>query len=73
MFDGSLNDRPSGEANPSWNQANGKQEWRQTYVPLHTFPVPLSGLGEKIPLSQRYRWTTGGLKGTDYVTPLMRR
>jgi hypothetical protein len=73
MFDGSLNDRPSGEANPSWNPANGKQEWRQTYVPLHTFPVPLDGLGSTTLLSQRYRWTTGGLKGTDYVTPIMRR
>jgi hypothetical protein len=73
MFDGSINARVSGEANPSWNPASGKQEWRQYYVPLHTFPVPLSGLGETTPLSQRYRWTTGGLKGTDYVTPLMRR
>lgn len=73
MFDGSINDRPSGEANPSWNSANGKQEWRQTYVPIHTFPVPLDGLGSTTLLSQRYRWTTGGLKGTDYVTPIMRR
>lgn len=73
MFDGSINARASGEANPSWNPGFGKQEWRQNYVPLHTFPVPLSGLGELTPLSQRYRWTTGGLKGTDYVAPIMRR
>ena len=73
MFDGSINDRPSGEANPSWNSSFGKTPWRQTYVPIHTFPVPLDGLGSTTLLSQRYRWTTGGLKGTDYVTPLMRR
>jgi hypothetical protein len=72
MFDGSINDRPSGEARPSWNAAIGKQEWRQTYVPLHTFPLPLGGLGDQTLLSQRYRWTLGGLKGIDYVPgPLM--
>jgi type II secretory pathway pseudopilin PulG len=73
MFDGSINDRPSGEANPSWNSALGKQEWRQTYVPIHTFPIPLDGLGSTTLLSQRYRWTTGGLKGTDYNSAIMRR
>ncbi len=73
MFDGSINDRPSGEAGPSWNSAMGKQEWRQTYIPLHTFPIPLSGLGETTPLSQRYRWTVGGLQGIDYGAPLMGR
>jgi hypothetical protein len=73
MFDGSINDRPSDEANPSWNSGNGKQEWRQTYVPIHTFPVPLDGLGSTTLLSQRYRWTTGGLKGTDYNSAIMRR
>ncbi len=72
MFDGSINDRPSGEARPSWNPNNGKQEWRQTYVPIHTFPLPLGGLGDPTLLSQRYRWTLGGLKGIDYVPgPLM--
>ncbi len=73
MFDGSVNDRPSGEAGPSWNPSMGKVEWRQAYVPLHTFPIPLSGLGETTPLSQRYRWTVGGLKGIDYGAPLMGR
>ena len=67
MFDGSVNNRPSGEARPSWNPANGKQEWRQTYVPLHTFPLPQGGFGDPTLLSQRYRWTLGGLKGIDYV------
>ena len=73
MFDGSINDRPSGEANPSWNSSQGKREWRQTYVPIHTFPIPLDGLGSTTLLSQRYRWTVGGLKGVDYATPLQRR
>ena len=72
MFDGSVNNRPSGEARPSWSPANGKQEWRQTYVPLHTFPLPLGGFGDPTLLSQRYRWTLGGLKGIDYVPgPIM--
>ncbi len=73
MFDGSINERPSGEAAPSWNPVLGKQPWRQTYVPIHTFPIPLSGLGEMTTLSQRYRWTVGGLRGIDYGAPLMRR
>ncbi len=72
MFDGSLNDSPSGEARPSWNPAIVKQEWRQTYVPLHTFPLPQGGFGDPTLLSQRYRWTMGGLKGIDYVPgPIM--
>lgn len=73
MFDGSINLRRSGEATPSWNAAFVKQEWRQTYVPIHTFPVPLGGLGDQTPVSQRYRWTMGGLKGIDYGAPLMGR
>ncbi|MCC5822371.1 MAG: type II secretion system GspH family protein [Phycisphaerales bacterium] len=73
MFDGSINLRRSGEANPSWSPASIKLEWRQTYVPLHTFPVPLSGLGETTLVSQRYRWTMGGLRGIDYGAPLMGR
>ncbi len=73
MFDGSVNDRASGEANPSWSPLLGKQAWRQRYVPLHTFPAPLGGLGDDTPLSQRYRWTLGGLRGVDYATTLQRR
>jgi hypothetical protein len=73
MFDGSVNNRASGDANPSWNPANGKQEWRQAYVALHEFPLPLGGPGDQTLLSQRYRWTLGGLKGIDYAAPLMRR
>jgi hypothetical protein len=71
MFDGSVNDWASGVARSSWSPATSKVEWRQRYVPIHTFPVPLSGLGETTLLSQRYRWTLGGLKGVDYPQPLM--
>lgn len=67
MFDGSVNSWASGDANTSWNPALGKTvEWRQNYVPLDQFPVPLSGLGETTELSQRYRWTRFGLRGVDY-------
>ncbi len=71
MFDGSVNDWASGAANPSWNPRDGKVEWRQKYVPIHTFPLPAGGLGDETLLSQRYRWTLGGLKGIDYAQPLM--
>lgn len=68
MFDGSVNSWASGDANASWNPALGKTaEWRQNYVPLDKFPVPLSGLGETTELSQRYRWTRFGLLGVDYT------
>lgn len=75
MFDGSVNNWASGDASPSFNVdqpgANGKAEWRQTYVPIDTFPVPLGGLGDDTLLSQRYRWTLGGLQGVDYPMPIM--
>lgn len=67
MFDGSINDRPSGEARPSWSPSYYLQQWRQKYVALHTFPVPMGGINDQTLLSQRYRWTRGGLKGADYV------
>jgi competence protein ComGC len=69
MFDGSVNDLASGLAAPSRSPAFPNRVWRQNYVPLQTFPVPLSGLGEQTLLSQRYRWTYRGLKGLDY--PMM--
>jgi prepilin-type N-terminal cleavage/methylation domain-containing protein len=75
MFDGSVNNLASGDANPSFSVLNpglnGKTEWRQTYVPLDTFPVPLAGLGDDTLISQRFRWTLGGLQGIDYATPIM--
>lgn len=74
MFDGSVNGWQTmdaqGAANPSvpW-----KEVWRQRYVPLHQFPEPLSGLGETTLISQKMRWTLGGLRGLDYPQPLMGR
>lgn len=50
-----------------------EQGWRQRYVPLHTFPLPLGGFGDKTLLSHRYRWTFNGLGGVDYHAALQRR
>jgi len=66
MFDGSINSRPSGEANDSVNPADPDPVWRQRYVPLDTFPIPLGGFGDDTELNMRYRWTDGGLQGVDY-------
>tara|TARA_R110000737_G_scaffold2923_16_gene9905 strand:+ start:165432 stop:166511 length:1080 start_codon:yes stop_codon:yes gene_type:complete len=76
MFDGSINTLQSGLARSSVSPAdylNGnKIVWEQNYVPLDTFPIPLGGLGDTTQLNMRYRWTLGGLTGTDYYTPLSR-
>lgn len=66
MFDGSINSRLSGEANDSVNPADPDPVWRQRYVPLDTFPIPLGGFGDDTELNMRYRWTDGGLQGVDY-------
>ena len=66
MFDGSINSQPSGEAHDSVNPAQPGQVWRQRYVPLDTFPIPLGGFGDNTLLNMRYRWTEGGLQGIDY-------
>jgi hypothetical protein len=74
MFDGSVNAFASGDAaasiNPNQPGSDGKLKWRQTYVPLDTFPVPLAGLGDDTLISQRFRWTLGGLQGVDYTAPI---
>lgn len=72
MFDGSVNGFASGDASPSWNAAQGKQVWTQRYLPLDTFPTELPGREGDL-LSQRYRWTLGGLSGVDYATPISSR
>ena len=66
FFDGSVRAEATGDANPGWNPAQPDQEWRQNYVPLHTFPLPKTGLGETTAYCQRYRWTRHGLRGIDY-------
>jgi len=66
MFDGSLNNLTSGEANDSYSPADPINVWRQRYVPLEHFPLPLGGFNDQTELNMRYRWTQGGLQGVDY-------
>ncbi|MCH8507234.1 MAG: prepilin-type N-terminal cleavage/methylation domain-containing protein [Phycisphaerales bacterium] len=66
FFDGSVRSEATGDANPGWNPNSPNQEWRQRYIPLHTFPLPKTGLGETTAYCQRYRWTRHGLRGIDY-------
>jgi type II secretory pathway pseudopilin PulG len=66
MFDGSVNSWESGRAAPSVVPEYGIFHWRQAYVPLDRFPVPVGGLGDQTLVSQRFRWTYGGLKGINY-------
>ncbi|MBL4697594.1 MAG: hypothetical protein JKX70_02050 [Phycisphaerales bacterium] len=66
MFDGSVNSWASGDANPSVVPEEGLRPWKQTYVPLHQFPLPMGGLGDTTLISQRFRWTFRGLAGVDY-------
>lgn len=72
MFDGSVNGWQTMDANGAADPSTPwKEVWRQRYVPLHQFPEPLSGLGENTLVSQKMRWTLGGLRGLDYPQPLM--
>jgi prepilin-type N-terminal cleavage/methylation domain-containing protein len=66
FFDGSVRRERTADANPGWNPAQPNTEWRQNYVPIHTFPAPRTGLGETATYCQRYRWTRYGLRGIDY-------
>jgi hypothetical protein len=66
MFDGSLNQRASGQANAAVNPWTGEL-WTQPYVPLDTYPAPFGGLGDQTPVNPRYRWTLNGLSGVDYT------
>jgi len=66
MFDGSVNNWESGRAAPSVVPEYGIFHWQQAYVPLDRFPVPVGGLGDSTEISQRWRWTFGGLSGINY-------
>ncbi len=67
MFDGSVNEWASGDANAAVVPELGYGAWKQIYVPLHRFPVPLEGFGNNVrELHQRFRWTFRGLAGVDY-------
>lgn len=66
MFDGSINSLPSGEAGDSYSPNNPSTVWRQHYVPLDQFPIPLGGFNDSSELNLRFRWTRNGLQGIDY-------
>jgi competence protein ComGC len=66
MFDLSVNSWASGDANSAVVPEYGMFPWKQTYVPLDTFPVPIGGLGDARKVNQRFRWTFRGLLGFDY-------
>lgn len=68
MFDGSVNNWTSGDAFPSVVIEYGFQTWEQRYVALDRFPRPVGvgGTVDPTPLSQRWRWTFGGLSGINY-------
>jgi len=66
MFDLSVNNWASGGANSAIVPERGMFPWKQTYVPLDTFPVPLGGLGDPRLVNRRFRWTFRGLMGFDY-------
>lgn len=67
MFDGSVNNWASGDAAPSVVPEFGLFHWRQRYVALHRFPRAVEGgATSSEPLSQRWRWTYGGLSGINY-------
>lgn len=66
MFDGSVNNWESGRAAPSVVIERGYMPWEQRYVPLDKFPAPVGGLGDPTQISQRWRWTFGGISGVNY-------
>ncbi|MFG0244559.1 MAG: type II secretion system protein [Phycisphaerales bacterium JB052] len=66
FFDGSVRSELTSDANPGWSPEFPDQNWLQRYVPIDTFPLPKSGLGETTEYCQRYRWTRLGLRGIDY-------
>lgn len=66
FFDGSVRNEQTSNANAGWSPEFPNREWTQTYVPIDTFPLPKSGLGEQAAYCQRYRWTRMGLRGIDY-------
>jgi prepilin-type N-terminal cleavage/methylation domain-containing protein/prepilin-type processing-associated H-X9-DG protein len=66
FFDGSVRTEQTADANAGWNPDTPDVDWTQRYVPIDTFPLPKSGLGEQSEYCQRYRWTRYGLRGVDY-------
>ncbi len=67
MFDGSVDSRLTEEAEASASPAHPGEDWAQRYLPLHTFPIPVDGLGSDEELNMPYRWTRDGLQGFDFT------
>lgn len=66
MFDGSINSQPSNASASAEHPQIPGVPWRQRYIPLDQFPIPLDGFGETREINLRFRWTAGGLQGIDY-------
>ena len=66
FFDGSVRSEQTANANAGWSPETPSVDWQQRYIPIDTFPLPKSGLGEAQTYCQRYRWTRYGLRGIDY-------
>ncbi|MBL4698128.1 MAG: prepilin-type N-terminal cleavage/methylation domain-containing protein [Phycisphaerales bacterium] len=66
FFDGSVRSELTADSNAGWQPSNPGTEWLQYYQPLHTFPLPKGGLGDRSLYCQRYRWTRHGLQGIDF-------
>ena len=66
MFDGSINSQVSGNAMSAEHPQIPGVPWRQRYIALDQFPLPLQGFGETREINMRFRWTADGLQGIDY-------
>jgi len=66
FFDGSVRSELTDECNPGWNPTEPDAVWRQTYIPLDTFPEAKGGENDPTLYCQRFRWTRHGLQGIDF-------
>jgi type II secretory pathway pseudopilin PulG len=67
MFDGSVNDFATGDANEGFNPNDpaNPEPFVYRYSPLTTEPAPVGDPDALYPVS--FRWTRGGLAGIDYT------
>ena len=68
MYDGSINNQSTGQANMSGLvERFSLSDWRQTYLPFEHVPLPVLGPRQNNePMNTRWMWTSGGLRGLDY-------
>lgn len=68
FFDASVRANATADSNPGWNPQNPSSPNPSTcrYTPLDLEPRPLGDPNQMLPVY--YRWTRGGLTGTDYGT-----